>query len=261
MKAKTGLDAAVERARHLLTLYDLFCDQRERGIRNDWARRFKNFMGWPQAERLVRVDGEGTLLILRQSTGISRSHFSHDYLSEILRAAVVAGVSALDRYCHDLVVEKSWKLLSKKEEDVPKTLAKLGLSALSTRKALKKLKKNPKARPGHIVKKAIQDTLHDEFTFQGPNQITKASKLLGIADFWGKVSTEMPNSPSTGDVQGTLTEITKRRNQIVHEADLVRKTKSRKASLRDITREQAAEWVDWIDEFTQAIQTVVEAEI
>ena len=261
MKAKTGVDAAIERARHLLVLYDLLCDKRERGVRSPWATRFKKFMSWPQKERLVLVEGSGTLLILRESTGISRQHFGHDYLSEILRFSIVAGVSALDRYLHDLVVEKSWKLLTRKEEDVPKELATLGLSALSTRKALNRLKKNPKARPGHIVKQAVQTAVHAQFTFQGTNQVTKAAKLLGIDDFWAQVAAAMPGTPSAGEAQATLTEIVKRRNQIVHEADLVLKTKSGKVSLRDVSRETAGEWINWIETFATAIGGVVDAEI
>jgi hypothetical protein len=261
VKAKAGLDAAIERAKHLIALYDLLCDQRKRDVRSDWSKRFKQFMGWSRSEKLVRVDGKGTLLILRESTGISRTHFSHDYLSEILRSAVVASVSALDRFLHDLVVENSWKLLTRKDKEVPKALAKLGLPALQTRKALEHLRKNSKSRPGSLVKAAIQKQLHDQFTFQGPNQVTAASKLLGIKDFWRKVATEMPSHPSKGGVQEKLGEIVKRRHQIVHEADLVPKTKSGKISRREITRDEAAEWTQWIEAFATSIQKVIDDDL
>ena len=36
---KDVFDAAIDRANHLLTLYDLLHDSRQRGIRSDWARK------------------------------------------------------------------------------------------------------------------------------------------------------------------------------------------------------------------------------
>ena len=85
---------------------------------SDWdysattLKHVKQFMGWPRSEKISRVDGRDCLLILRASSGINRSHFSHDYLSELLRLSLVSAVSAMDRYFHDAIVEKSWALLS-----------------------------------------------------------------------------------------------------------------------------------------------------
>lgn len=260
MTPKDGFDTALERAKHLLRLYRLICDTRQRNVRSDWAASFKSLMRWPANETIVRVDGDEqqSMLVFRESCGIERSHFAHDYLSELLRAAVVAVVSALDRYMHDLVVKHSWKLLTRKEEEIPRGLRNFSVSALDTRRALQRLRKDATSRPGTLVKAAIQERLHREHTFQSPNDILHAGKeMLGIGDFWGKVSKKMPGTPSKEDVIQQLREINRRRNQIVHEADLVR-TQRAEADLRDIDLATAESWVNWMDGFGAAIQAVVD---
>ncbi|MDR5907588.1 HEPN domain-containing protein [Franzmannia qiaohouensis] len=212
----------------------------------------------PQRENIVRIDGKDkkSLLILRESVGISREHFSHEYASELLRSSLVCSISALDRYMHDVIVDRSWTLLSQAEKDVPKELKKVRLPVLATKKALEKLKSNPKSRPGTLIKKEIQNVIHIDFTFQKKSDIEKGAKLLGITDFWRKVSAEMPNNPSPGDVQDELTKIAKRRNQIVHESDLILKTSAKEISQRDITRADAENAIDWVTSFVQALDEV-----
>lgn len=262
MTPKTGFDAALDRASHLIRLYELICDTRQRGVRADWASAFKNVMHWPAGEAVVRVDGKDglSLLVFREAAGIDRNHFAHDYLSELLRSAVVASVSALDRLLHDYVVKFSWSLLTRKEEDIPKGLKNLPITALDARKALEQLRKDTKARPGNLVKSAIQEKLHRDFTFQTPDSVLQAAKMLGIDDFWEKVAANMQGGPAKQDVIDKLRIITQRRNQIVHEADLVR-TNRQQPTLRGITFLEAKDWVDWMRSFGRAINDVVEQNV
>lgn len=262
-QAQKHFDAAIIRTDHLIRLYDILRDSRARGIRSDWGTNFKAFMGWPAGEEIERVDGKdwNSMLILREAVGIDRSQFAHEYLSELLRAAVVATVSALDRYVHDAVLEHSWSLLSRAEKDVPKALKRMTVSVLATKKALEKQRIDPKSRPGHLVKAAMQAQLHIDHTFQKPDDIVKGAKMLGIDNFWTKVATEMPNAPPKIDVINKLKVIANRRNQIVHEADLVRKTKAKQVTLRDISRSEAEEWVNWIRSFVDAMEKVVRAAV
>ena len=263
MKPIDLFNASIERPKHLLRLYDLLHDSRSRAVRSDWANAFKEMMHWPKGEHIVRVDGKDqqSLLIMRQDVGIDRAHFSHDYLSELLRSVVVAAISSLDRYLHDLVVYHSWTLLSKADEDVPTELKKVSIPVSVAKKAIQQLKKDSKARPGNIVKKAIQERLHREYTFQKPDDVLKASRMLGLEDFWTSVAGKMPGHPKKDDVISTLRTIAKRRNEIVHEADLVLKTKAKKITLRDITRTDAEEWVNWMTDFVTAIDKVADAAI
>lgn len=256
ISAKDGFNSAMERADHLLKLYAVLHDTRKRDVRRDWANTFKHQMQWPLTEKIVRVDGENSLLILRESAGIDRTHFAHDYLSELLRATIAAAVSALDRYMHDIIVEKSWTLLSRPEGDVPKELRKLAVPILSAKKALEQLRSDNESRPGHILKQAIQAALHEEYTFQNSSSIEKGAKMLGIQDFWGEIVKHLPDKQMKGDVQKKLKEIITRRNQIVHEADLIRKTSAKKITVREIDLDTTKEYVSWIRAFVSAINEV-----
>lgn len=262
MTPKAGFDSAHERAQHLIRLYELICDTRQRGVRSDWAREFKRVMHWPDGEQIVRVDGKDrqSVLVFRDSCGIDRNHFAHDYLSELLRSAIVASVSALDRLLHDLVVKHSWKLLTQPEEDIPKPLKTLPISAVDTRKAIEHLRKDPTARPGNLVKRAIQEKLHRDYTFQTPDSVLQAGKMLGIDDFWARVANKMHPRPSKKALIDRLRSITQRRNQIVHEADLVR-TNRQQPSLRAITLTEARDHVDWMRRFGTAVDKVVEENV
>jgi restriction system protein len=263
MKAKVNCDAALDRAKHFLRLYELLHDTRKRGVRSEWRKSFNPIMHWPTNEQIVRVDGKNhrSVLILRKSVGITRTHFAHEYVSELLRAAIVAAVSALDRYFHDVLVEHSWTLLSQKDSKVPKQLQRLSVPILDTKRALTLLRKNNGSRPGGLIKKALQEVLHKEYTFQSPDDISHAAQMLGIADFWTKVASAMPGPPKKEQVINDLRSLSRRRNQIVHEADLVRKTRSQKITLRDIKEKEAKDWVHFVDVFVTATQSVVTAEI
>ena len=81
--------------------------------------------------------------------------------------------------------------------------------------------------------------------------------MLGIEDFWGKVSQKFQGNPTKQDIIDKLRVISRRRNQIVHEADLILKTKAKKLTLREIASDEALDWVDWMDELGQAIDKVI----
>ena len=256
MRAMAGFDAAMQRAEHLVTLYDLLSDRRIRSVRRGWATKFRELMRWRKREKFARVDGNQCILILREKAGISRSHFSDEYLSELLRSAIVAAVSAMDRYFHDAVVSRCWTMLTRPEGQIPKELRALDLPALETARALAHLRRDPKARPGNLVKKAIQDKLHNDFTSQGPDSILKAANMLAVKDFWQTVADQMSNKPKKGEVIAKLRSIAFRRNQIVHEADLERKTRSKHLTLRPITHRHATESIAWIRSFVTTVDSV-----
>lgn len=259
MRAKQDFDTAIGRADYLLHLYGLIHDTRQRDIRNDWATPFKRLMHWPQGEEIIRVDGKGknSILIFREDADVNREHFSHSRLVELLRAATVAAVSALDRYMHDIVVQKSWELLSRPEDRIPRDLCEIKVPVLTSKRALDRLRKDKKARPAHLVKKALQDVLHRQFTFQKPDDVKKAADMLGIKDFWTKVAIRMPGKPAREDVIAELKSISVRRNQIVHEADIVRKVKGKQITLRDVTYPEAENTVKYLKNLASAINKLI----
>ncbi len=258
ISAKDAFDHAFARAYHFLTLYDLLHDTRHRAIKGNWVRQFNKSVNWPITEKSTRVDGKGkkSILVLRQELNIGRDIFTHEYTSELLRASWAASVSALDCYMHHLIVGRSWSLLRQREEDVPKELLKLKLPVLAAKRSLDHLRKQPKSRPGTIMKKAIQEVLHREYTFQNTEAIARGAKMLGIEDFWGKVANEMSANWSSGKVQTLLKSIVRRRNQIVHEADLILQTSARTVKMRTITRAGAQKTADFTRDFVEAIDKV-----
>lgn len=257
MRPRVAFDSAMLRAEHLLKLYELLHDHRQRGVRKDWAKKFNTLMHWNASEKITRIDGKGktSVLIIREAAGVDRQQFAHDFVCELLRSGLVASVSALDRYIHDCVVERSWKLLNRPEASIPTELKKMSLPVLETRRALDRLRRAPKSRPGNLIKKAIQDHLHLEHTFQNPDTIGHAAKMLGVKDFWSDVAKEM-GTGSKAQVISTLREISRRRNQIVHEADILRSTRPKKPLLRQLTESDAKRWITWIRSLGEAIDRV-----
>jgi hypothetical protein len=162
--------------------------------------------------------------------------------------------------CANSVVSHSWTLLRRKEEDIPKALAQLSIPAVTTRKALERLRKNASARPGNIVKAAIQQQLHRDYTFQGSDGLESAAKMLGIKDFWTKVREQITGYDHNAALIQALNDIVVRRNQIVHEADLVRKTRSAVDTVREIDRGHSRFVVAFVPDLVGAIDRVAEAE-
>jgi len=258
IKSIDVFDFAFKRAIHFLKLYDILHNNRQRSGRADWLNKFKKLIGWSLSERVTRIDGKDkqSVLLLRESVGVNREHFAQEYTSEILRSSIVAGISSLDKYMHDIVVEKCWKLLNGPEKNIPKSLAALKVPVLATKKALDSMRGDGNSRPGSQIKLAIQEMLHREFTFQNVSGIEQGAKMLGIKNFWQEVADKMPNSPSKGDIQKQLTKVARRRNKIVHEADIVRKISAKNITQNEISHKEASDMVNWIKDFVYAMDSV-----
>ena len=67
----------------------------------------------------------------------------------------------------------------------------------------------------------------------------------------------MSGKPKPGDIQKRLGAIAKRRNQIVHEADVIAKTRVRAARIRPIEASRIRGDIKWLDEFVRATDIVV----
>lgn len=211
-------------------------------------------MHWPKTENFVRIDGDNSMLILEQSLGISREEFQHDYVSELLRAAIAFSISAMDLFFHDSVVYWSWETLSHAEDDIPKELKRIKLPILVTKRVIEQLRKEPKARPSEKIKKELQKVLHGE-TFQSSSGVKKAFDMLGIDDCWTKVAYEM--SMEKSQMIKTLNDSVRRRNKIVHEADIILKTKAKRISKRKISKIKVEKTIAFIRKFVEASDTVI----
>lgn len=251
-------DHAMKRADHFLDLYDLVHDARQRGIRSDWRKSFLEMMRWPKTESIVRIDGKDnkSMLILRESANLSRESFTHDYASELLRGAVSASVSALDRYIHEIVVKYFLRILSLPKAEQSKEFQSISLPVNAVKSAVDKLRADPDARPGGIIKEAVRKVLHRDFTFQSASGLQKAATMLGVKDFWRKVSAKK-NGQASLVIQNRINEIVRRRNQIVHESDLIIQQRARHIKMRDISKQQALDIVLDVKSLVRAIDQVV----
>ena len=256
--AKEVFDFSIKRSEHYIYLYDILHDSRRRRGRKDWKSKFRKLMHWPASQVFYRMDGKdgGSILIIKDQVGLTPDKFQHEYVSELHRSSITTAVSAMDRYFHDLIVENTVGFLGKAEKEMPKKFKNLELPILATKKALEKIRKNPSSRPNTIVKKELQKVLHRNYTFQSPSNLSQASKILGIDDFWGKVSSNINPGMSKKDIIENLRGIAKRRNQIVHESDLILKTSAKEISLRDISRNEAEESCSMIKRLVQAVDQI-----
>ena len=210
------------RAEHLLKLSELLLNRRQRRMRDDWAASFKDLMHWRVAEKIDRVDGEGALLILRETCGVTAEHFREEYLNELLRAATVSIVAAFDRYCHELIAAKVVKALSAGNVSGP--LLKFRIPVVEARKAILHAKK-PKSRPMNLIRESVRSVLHED-TFQRPDAVARGLKMIGIEKLWTQCGAALGCDGS--HVTRTLDRIIDHRNRIVHEGDIQRRARGGK---------------------------------
>lgn len=256
MKAIEAFDNAIDRANHLVDLYELLHNRRQRCIRSDWADRARALFNWNAGDDIQRIDSSNAVLLIRNGDGWELEHFEHCWLGELLRSAIVAAVSSVDRYFHDMVTTK---LLSQLAGDTPKTLAAIQISIKDAdrvlQKALESRKGTKKAtRPRTILKDAFRRVLNKK-TFQGTVQIEEACAMLGLPKCWKKVQKEMGSSAD--DLRKTLTRIVRRRNRIVHEGDIKQASRPRAVTLNDIDLNGTRSDIDWLTSLVKAFNKLL----
>ncbi|MFP4473581.1 MAG: HEPN domain-containing protein [Candidatus Omnitrophota bacterium] len=244
----------IERAQHLLKLYELLLDKRKRAGRDDWLHKFKNLMHWPKKENVVRIDSRAGVLVFREKAELDRDQFSHDYLSELLRYSLVAAVSSLDKYIHDLILENFWKKLNSK--DCPSKLKEMKLPLQSTKSAIERIRKQQSSRPSNILKQKLQEQLHQR-PLHDPKGVEFCANVLGVKKVWKRLEKYLKPRRTAEEIRSHLTRICKRRNQIVHEADLIRRIRHRKMKLRQITHKDINVDVNFIIQFVEAFESII----
>ncbi len=256
MKPKHAYDHGASRARVLVRLHSALMDTRSRRIRSDWKTSFCRTMHWPQNAQIHRFDSADLLIVIKPRSTLAPASFAERGLADLLRAALVLGVSALDRYVHERVVKRivpslrSSSLTSRQEAfQIPATLA-LALSA----DLLKAQKAGKLRRPANEVRKVLQETLHKR-PFQSWRELEEAFALIGITDLAQQVQ-------SAGKLANLklfkrqLDQIVRRRNEIVHEADLVRHQRGGKVRPRPIDPSFVHASLDFLDDLVSKLEAV-----
>ncbi|MGC9455721.1 MAG: HEPN domain-containing protein [Phycisphaerae bacterium] len=256
------LENGIERATYLVDLYELLHNQRQRRVRSDWAEPFRQLMHWNQSDQIERIDGDGCMLILKNPTDWTMQHFEHEHLSELLRAAHICAVSAMDRFFHDLLIDNVLGLLRRNVDDVPSRLANFALPLADAEAAidhaLRSRRDGTASRPRTTLKQRFTNAIH-RCTFQSPAEIEEAFRMLGIRNIWGKLGQRMAGRAE--ELKSRLNQIVHRRNQIVHEGDVRRADRPQAVNLNDITADDTRADIEWLKGLAEAAGRVVQDEL
>ncbi|MBM3880404.1 MAG: hypothetical protein FJ280_01045 [Planctomycetes bacterium] len=175
--------------------------------------------------------------------------------ADILRAAVVFAVSAMDAYFHDKIGEKVVPLVRMKAgRNLPGKLVET-IRAGTTHDRLIEimLEERPLAHVATIVRRSLADA-----TIQNVGKIDNALKVLGCEDAWFHAAKTLGTSRKK--IKKIVQPYVDRRHDIVHEGDLG-KGKKNKHSLKRITRPYTATAVDRIENFVQAVDGFIDSKI
>ena len=121
------------------------------------------------------------------------------------------------------------------------------------KKTIEKTRQGRGSTPSVILRRGFQAQLRRDGIFQSVDGVTAASKMLGVAEFRSRVTEGIPGLTSAGGVQGKLSTIAKRRNQVVHEADLPLQEQARDIKLRDTGRAQAEDALLLVEQFVESV--------
>jgi hypothetical protein len=245
-----------QRARRFCVLYSGLTNRRTRGIREDWGQSFCRFMRWRLDSSIERVDSADALIVLRQDASLQAGDFSKEALDDLLRAALVYGTSALDRYVHERVVKgivaalKAGSLTKQQKEfSIPASDAmKIMRSVTRARRGARQV------RPSNEVRKIIQDLLHER-PLQSWREIDYAFNLLGITDLARQVQAAW-RAASIDPIKVQLRKVVYRRNSIVHEGDLLRHRRGGHVRTQEISPSFVSNSLDFLDKCVGCLERV-----
>jgi hypothetical protein len=129
--------------------------------------------------------------------------------SDLLRAQIVLGVSALDYYVHELTVLGMVEIFEGKRPPTDAyTKYRVSIGTLSAA--------NPVAQSSWLEGEVRER--HSFLSFQQPDKVADAVRLFSAAKLWEGVSAQLHSNIKT--TTDRLKLIVDRRNKIAHEADL-----------------------------------------
>ncbi len=142
--------------------------------------------------------------------------------ADILRSSLVFAVASLDAYMHDKVAESIPTMVKNRNENMPGGFVGLMKEQVSYDQLLKILFKD---RPLEHFRTAVKRHYAVK-TIQNVAEIEKLIGVLGITDFWFKLSQAVNKrrgrvkKHSKKTIKEFIQPYVTRRHQIVHEADL-----------------------------------------
>jgi len=177
--------------------------------------------------------------------------------SELLRAALVTAVAAMDAYFHDKILQNISRTIKRTGPNFPEDLVSL-LSENQNKEEVVRafLKISMEKRPlSHVNTKAARNL--SERTYQDPGKIERGLRIIGVNNFWDATSNALNTTPR--DLKRKILAYVKRQHSIVHAGDLW-KAKKHRHKVRAITPEFATDCIDDIEEFVQTADTVINSQ-
>lgn len=163
--------------------------------------------------------------------------------SDILRAQIVLGVSALDQYVHEVTATGMVEIFSGTR---PATDAFLRF------KVTMEFVKNSAFVPNNAVlfESEVRER-HSFLSFQHPDKIADAIRLFSSVQLWQEVAVKLAMPPA--DVKARLRLIVDRRNKIAHEAD---SDPSYPGARWPITEHDVIQTIDFIESLCEAMHSI-----
>jgi hypothetical protein len=127
---------------------------------------------------------------------------------DLLRAALVQGVSAFDHFVHEEVRSRMLGIHAGTQPRVP-GFERFRVSMLSVQQAL--------TTDGTVWLESEIREQHGYLSFQHPDKVADAFRLVSVLEFWNAVGLTLGRPAA--DLRRTLILIVERRNKIAHEAD------------------------------------------
>jgi hypothetical protein len=246
----------MSRARRLMRLHDGLINTRQRSIRSDWGRKFCQLMRWKMDSDIERVDSADAVIVLRSGCDLKVDDFAQDSMDDMLRAAHVFAISALDRYVHErvckgIITAYRRRELSREQKDFSIPLKLAMDTADSLRKAAKQ---NKQTRPANEFRNTVQEMLHRR-PFQSWRDIEYAFCLIGVKGIAGRIQ-ESKGIASIDSYRAQLAKIVDRRHRIVHEGDLPRHQRGGQATKAAITPKYVKDAIEFIEDFVSELEKV-----
>lgn len=165
--------------------------------------------------------------------------------SDILRAAFVLAVSALDYYVHEVVRIGMLEIYRGQRPETP-AFSRFQISLSSLRQAL-----NEAASNDYLLENEIRQR-HSYQSFQRPDKIADAIRLISDKQLWKEVSVKM-SIPEQG-IKEQLRLIVERRDRIAHEADIDRNCPGTRCPIVQVF---VNEKVDFLEQVVESIHKIL----
>lgn len=169
---------------------------------------------------------------------------------DILRATIMLAIAGVDAYFHDKVLERITPFMKmKKGRHLPGDLLELLRGNGGIQKLLEIMYEQRPHRHIHTLVKNVQA----DKTFQKPDKIEGALRLVGINDFWFKVAQRMGRGASKEGIKRKVGQYAHRRDKIGHEAD-----RSGAGRLNHISRPYVRECLSFVQKFIHSADQVID---